>query len=220
MNGDILKSITNLDLGFLKAFRRQALGLAVLAAFGLFFHRFIYLAGAEEVASLKRRSNAIASEKVRVAAEVAAVEGLKKKVSDAERRLGKVQSRLRSLRERLPSERQISAILSDISRGGPAAAGRAALIASIKPLAPEVKGELTRLPFQVNMETGFMRFGNYIERIERLPRIIIVDNFMLDAADGAETGRLAAQLHLSTYILGGPRALSPPPAPPGRAGAR
>jgi len=220
MNGDLLKSITAADLGVLKAFRSQALGFAVLVAFGLFFHRFIYMAGAEEMAALKRRSAAIASEKVRVAAEVAAVEGLRKKVAEAERRLARVQSRLRSLRERLPSERQISAILSDISRGGPPAAGRAALIASIKPLAPEVKGELTRLPFQVNMETGFMRFGNYIERIERLPRIIIVDNFMLDAADRADSGRLTAQIHLSTYILDGLRGPSPAPATPAKAGAR
>lgn len=222
MNGDFLKSITSItsfDFEVIKGFRRQALGLAVLVAFGLFFHKFIYLAGAEKIAALEARSASLVSERERIAAEVAAVEGLRIKVSEAESQLKGIRTRLRSLRERLPSERQISAILSDISREGRKRAGRAEQIASIKPLAPEVRGELTRLPFQINMETGFMRFGDYMERIERLPRIIIVDNFMLEAADNGAAGRLAAQMHLSTYILGGTRpqaaAATKAVAPPG-----
>lgn len=200
MNGDVLRSIAAADVAStLNAFRREILAALVLAAFGLFFYRFVYTAGAEELAAAKNRSAAIAAETERIAAEVAAVEGLRRQVLEAESRLAVLEGRLESLRERLPTEKNISEILSEFSSG----TNGGSAIVSVKPLDPEVKGELTRLPFHLKMETTFLGFGEYLEGIEKMARIMVVDNFMIEAGEGAGPGRLSSQIFLSAYILGG-----------------
>src|SRR3990172_7026816 len=90
----------------------------------------------------------------------------------------------------------ISRLLSDLSDSG----GDVKIV-SIKPLAPEDKGELARLPFQINMESRFVSLGAYIERIENLPRLMVIDNITIEPKE--EGSRvLNSNLFLSAYVLG------------------
>jgi len=108
-----------------------------------------------------------------------------------------LEARINSMRERLPSNKREAGILADLTRLG----GEHGLhITMIRPLPVEEKGELLRIPFQVNAEGGFFELGGYINSLEGLTRVVVVDNFMLEGTDG--TDKLAAQFFISAYALG------------------
>ena len=195
MNGDALRRLKDVDLSFLKSFKREALAVGVLIILSLLFYRFGYKRNIDEMHALISGSEALRSEIQMAEAQSRASEGLSKAVSDAAVNLKTVEGSLKSLKERLPSDKQVSRILSEFSESD---FPRGIRIVSIKPLEPEAKGELSRLPFQIKMEAKFQSFGDYMERIERLPRLMVVDNFMIEGGDAAD---LTAEVYLSAYIL-------------------
>jgi Tfp pilus assembly protein PilO len=182
----------------IKGFRREILGAMILVAFSFFFHRFIYLKGVDTLRNTDTSITSTLKEITRVRAETEAIEGLKKSVAEATDKLLRVEAGLRRLEETLPSEKHVSEILARISGG---VAESDIRILSIKPLPAEEREGLTRLPFQINMETHYIPFGEYLVRIENLPRLMIVDNFMIEIGEGKPT-RLNARLFLSAYVLG------------------
>ncbi len=119
-------------------------------------------------------------------------------MAEATDKLSRVEARLRRLDERLPSKKHVSDILARISGGDMESDMR---ILSIKPLPAEERGGLTRLPFKINMETQYKTFGEYIVRIEKQERQMIVENLMIEIGEGKPT-RLNARLFLSAYVLG------------------
>lgn len=188
-----------MDLSAVAGFRRELLAALVLVAFGFFFFKFIY---AGQKASIRSAEAGITEERAeiqRMEAETRAVETLKKSYADASRKLVRVERRLRSVKERLPGDRQISDILDDISRGDYISGVR---IASVKPLPPEDRGEIIRLPFHLIVEGRYVPFGNYIEKVENLQRVMAVDNFKIEAS-GANSANLTTQLYLSAYVFSG-----------------
>ncbi|MBI4948542.1 MAG: type 4a pilus biogenesis protein PilO [Deltaproteobacteria bacterium] len=195
MNGDALRRLKDVDFSFLKSFKREALAVGVLVILSLLFYRFGYKRNIDEMHALRSGSEALRSEIQMAEAQSRASEGLSKAVSDATVNLKTVEGRLKSLKERLPSDKQVSRILSEFSESD---FPRGIRIVSIKPLEPEAKGELSRLPFHIKMEAKFQSFGDYLERIERLPRLMVVDNFMIEGGDAAD---LTAEVYLSAYIL-------------------
>jgi Tfp pilus assembly protein PilO len=66
----------------------------------------------------------------------------------------------------------------------------------------ESKDEYFRLPFQVAMQARFKPFGEYLESIEDMPRIVTLENFRIDAKAESKP-LLSIQLFMSTYVLGG-----------------
>lgn len=195
---DLLKSLPRFDVETVKGLRREILGAMILVAFSFFFHRFIYQKGVFALRQTDTSITSTLSEITRVRAETEAIEGLKKSVAEATDKLLRVEAGLRRLEERLPSEKHVSEILSRISGVDKGADVR---ILSIKPLPAEERAGLTRLPFQINMETHYIPFGEYLARIENLERLMIVDNFMIEMGEG-KPARLNARLFLSAYVLG------------------
>ncbi len=195
MNGDALRYLKDIDLSFLKSFKREAVALCVLVILSLLFYRFGYKRNLNDMEAARLNIATLKTELQMATAQSEASEGLSKAVTEATINLRTVEGRLKSLKERLPSDKQVSRILSEFSEND---LKRGIRIVSIKPLEPESKGELSRLPFQIKMEAGFQSFGDYLERIERLPRLMVVDNFMIE---GGETAGLNAEVYLSAYIL-------------------
>lgn len=225
MDGDVLKSLSRMDLSALRSFRTQILAAMVLVAFALFFHRFIYQPASAEMAGLETRAAALEAEKQRISAEVAAVDRLERSLGEATVRLEALRTRLDEFRRRLPTERQVSEILAQVSSpGGEDGVGRKVEIVSVKPLEPGVEGVLTRLPFEIRLETSFRGFGDYLARIEDLERLMVVDNFMIESStaddDGGYRG-VSSRMYLSTFILGsggGAARARPEGAPPEEGG--
>lgn len=196
MNGDILKKLQAIDLSWAGRLRKEFVGIAVLIAFSFFFYRFVYISNVKEASLADARIGSLNAEIVRLKNETQAAENLGRAVEEASVNLTLLNERLKNLKQRLPSDKHVSRLLAEFSDSN---ARKGLRILSIKPLQPEDKGELARLPFQISMETRFISFGDYLERIEKLPRLMIVDNFLIEQKEG--TLELTTQLYLSAYIL-------------------
>ncbi|MBI5561499.1 MAG: type 4a pilus biogenesis protein PilO [Deltaproteobacteria bacterium] len=185
------------NAALIKALKTElaAAGLIIMAS--AVFFKFVYLHGRKTLQEADAGIMTIKAEMDRVGAGIKAGEDLKKSVVEADARVRLLDARLKNLRERLPSDKRMARILAEVTAGG---AGKNLRVAAVKPLPPEDRGELIRLPFQLSVETGFFAFGDYIEMIEGMPRIIVVDNFMIERT--GETGSaLTAQIYFSAYAL-------------------
>ncbi|MBI5469385.1 MAG: type 4a pilus biogenesis protein PilO [Deltaproteobacteria bacterium] len=196
MNGDVLKALHDLDLSRLKVFKGELIALLGLFVFSVVFYRFGYMRNAREISALDGRIEGARAELGKTEAEARASANLEKTAAEASVSLKLLEDRLKNLKERLPSDKQVSRLLAEFS-GTPGAGIR---IVSIKPLAPEDRGELSRLPFQITMEARFIPFGDYLERVEKMPRLMIVDNFMVEPKDDS-SAVLRAQVYLSAYMM-------------------
>lgn len=195
MNSDVLTELRSIDFKALGRWRKEALGLLVLAAFTLFFYKFMYLSNARELSSIDVEINSARMEIARINNEVRSAESLKKEAERAAQELKSLESTLSALRERLPAERQVSRILAELTEKE-----KGVRIAAVKPLAPEEKGELVRLPFNLTIEGRYAAIGDYLETLERQPRLMVVDNFILEQKkEGSAV--LTSQIYLSAYVL-------------------
>lgn len=196
MSGELKKMLSSIDAGLLSRYGAEVIGALALIVFSFFFYRFGYLHNSRELAGLDEGIVNARNEITRIRQEAASSEGLDRAVGEASENLKVLERRLKGLKEKLPSDKLVSRLLAEFSENGTAGLK----VVSIKPLPPEDKGELSRLPFQITMESGFMPFGNYLERIENLPRLMVVDNFMIEPReDGSPT--LVSNIYLSAYIL-------------------
>lgn len=192
---DKLAKLFRLNVHSLMRFRFEIIGAIAMAAFTSVFY-LTWRAGNAESMRLDGLLRAGSAQISSIEAEVSTSEGLERAVSDAGRDLGLLEDRLKAINERLPSDRHISRLLSDLSENG-----SGVRILSIKPLPPEDKGEFARLPFQINIESRFASFGSYIERIENLPRLIVIDNVTIEPEkEGSQM--LSTNVFLSAYVLG------------------
>lgn len=197
MNGDFLKQLAAVDLAWVIRLKKELIGLTLLIAISFFFYAYAYqwTVGASNAAS--RQIQSARMEMKRIQGEIDAAEELKKTVAEASVNLKQIEARLHEMKERLPSDKHISRILAEVSENG---FKRNVHIVSIKPVAFEDKGELLRLPFQITMEADFKSFGDYLERIENLQRVMMVDNFKIEKKEGAAT-IVAGEVYLSAYVL-------------------
>jgi Tfp pilus assembly protein PilO len=194
MTGKLGKLI-HIDAKALGRFRFELAAAGALALLTLVFY-FAWQANKNEISRLDNAVKAASAESARIEAEASTAEGLDRAVSDASVSLALLEERLKAISERLPSDRHISRLLADLSESG-----QDAKIISIKPLPPEDKGELARLPFQISIESRFSSFGAYMERIENLPRLMVIDNVSIEPREEGSTV-LNSNIFLSAYVLG------------------
>lgn len=199
MNGrELFDKLRAADLQPLTHLKREAVFLALFLIATVVFYRFVYMRGVRELGSMESRMKATRIEMDRIKNEIQAAEDLRKSVAEAAKSLKAADEKLKYLQERLPAGKSIAAILREIAGGDERTGLR---IVAIKPLPTEEKGALIRLPFQITMQSRFTGFGEYLERIEGLERVIIVDNFMIEAKDDSAPA-VTSQVYLSAYIMG------------------
>ncbi len=197
MNGDFLKQLAAVDLAWITRLKKELIGLSLLIAISFFIYSYAYKWTVNASNTTSRQILNARMEVKRVQGEIDAAEELKKTVAEASVNLKQIEARLYEMKERLPSDKHISRILAEVSGNG---FKRNVHIVSIKPVALEDKGELLRLPFQITMEADFRSFGDYLERIENLQRVMMVDNFKIEKKEGAAT-IVAGEVYLSAYVL-------------------
>lgn len=193
----ILKYFSSFDLSSIKTLGKEIIGVLLAVVFAFSFYRFVYLRNSNEIKALDAQARSVRTDMERINSELQGSERLAAEIEKASSDLDKLEGRLKGLKERLPTERNISGLLSEISEGE---IKKGIRIISIKPLPPADKGELVRLPFQITMEAGFIQFGDYLERVENMPRLMVVDNFIIEQKDG-RSSTVNAQVYLSAYIL-------------------
>jgi type IV pilus assembly protein PilO len=190
-----LEKLFHFDVQSLKRNRFELTGALVLVLLTTVFY-LAWRAGKAESTRLDGLLKAGGAEINAIAAEASTAEGLQRAINDAGMDLTLLEDRLKTINERLPSDRHISRLLADLSENG-----SGVRITSIKPLPPEDKGELARLPFQINIESGFVPLGFYIEKIEKLPRLMVIDNVTIEPKEEGSR-MLNANIFLSAYVLG------------------
>lgn len=197
MIGRLKALLKAIDPRGLAAYRPEALGVLAFIAVSVFFYKFVFLHNRAEIADLDAEIEASRAETFRINAEIKSSQGLEGAVQEAVKGLAAMEGKLKGLNQRLPSDRHISMLLAEFTTG----AQDGLRIVSIKPLQPEDKGELARLPFQITLETRFVPLGNYIERIENLPRLMVVDNVSIEPKEEGSS-ILNANITLSAYVMG------------------
>lgn len=194
MTGKLAK-LLQLKANAREKFRFEIVGALILIVFTIAFY-LGWRSGKSEITRLDGLIKAANAQVTQIEAEASTMEGLNHAVNDASKNLALLEGRLKAINERLPSDRHISRLLSDLSENG-----NDVKIVSIKPLQPEDKRELARLPFQISMESRFIPFGAYVERIENLPRLMVIDNITMEPKEEG-SAVLNSNLFLSAYVLG------------------
>jgi Tfp pilus assembly protein PilO len=197
MNEGVMKIFYSIDLEALKGFRREILGALILVSFTFLFYESIYSKNGREIELMGERANGLRAEIEGIKAEINASDALKKRLGEATLNMGLLEASLEDMTGRLPSERHLSELLSELTRYESTGGSK---FLSVKPLPLEDKGEFTRVPFHLTMESRFIPFGDYLEQLENLQRVMVVDNFRIDTKGGGSL-LLKAQLYLSTFIL-------------------
>lgn len=195
---ELLDKIRAVDLQPVAHLKREGAFLALLFVLTAVFYRFVYVRGVRELGAMDSQMKSTRIEIDGIKSEIQAAEGLRKSVAEAAKSLKVADEKLKYLQERLPTGKSIAAILREISGGEEKTGLR---IVTIKPLLAEEKGALIRLPFQITLQSRFIGFGEYLERIEGLERVMVVDNFMIEAKDDSAPA-VTSQVYLSAYIMG------------------
>jgi len=119
-----------------------------------------------------------------------------------------LQARVNTLKERLPTERELPPLYRAVSD----AASQARLGVSLfQPREAQVKDYYAEIPIVINAEGSYHRFGEFFERVARLSRVVTVTEMKL--ATGKRPGNsVRAELILATFQyrpVGSPK----PPTP-------
>jgi type IV pilus assembly protein PilO len=143
------------------------------------------------------------------------------------REIAVLEKTLLALTERLPNERETPPLYRSVSD----AAYNAGLAVSLfQPREANVKDYYAEIPIVFTAEGSYHQFGEFFERVARLPRVVNVGTLKIsgtsagarDAKDpkaaAAATGPVKAELVLATYMY---RPVGSPPAPkPGAPAAK
>ncbi len=180
-------------------YRELVIILTTVATVTFLFYQYAYLKSVADIKRLDSQIQDTTADINRVSAEMKETQKIAQRLKDAMERLKDMEDRFTVTQSKLPSDKQLSSILKglvddDVKKG--------VKFISLRPLPLEPKGEYFRLPFQTSLQAKFQSFGEYLEMIEEMPRIVTVENFRIEAKEES-LSLLSIQLFMSTYVLGG-----------------
>ncbi|MBI3398086.1 MAG: type 4a pilus biogenesis protein PilO [Deltaproteobacteria bacterium] len=191
--------MSRFEISKIAKYREAILIVMVMAAVAFFFYNYISSKDLTEAKRLDVQIHETMVEINKISAEMQETQRVAERLREAMEKLKEMEERFVITQNKLPSDKQLSSILKDLVGED---AKRDIKIASLRPMPLESKNEYFRLPFQMNMQARFKSFGEYLARIEDMPRIVTVENFRIDAKEESHP-LLAIQLFMSTYVLGG-----------------
>lgn len=205
---DIKDIISRLDVPAVREYRESAIGLLLVVAATFFFYQYVYSKNVVELKRIDSNSQEMAADVNRVSTEIKETQRTAERLKDAMERLKDMEERFTVTQSKLPSDKQLSSILKGLIGDD---RKRGIKFTSLRPLPLEPKGEYLKLPFQVAMQARFHSFGEYLERIEKMPRIVTVENFIIETKEESQPAtesaggkpNLSIQLFMNTYVLGG-----------------
>src|SRR5262245_62008389 len=134
-----------------------------------------------------------------------------------------LRKRLEAAKERLPSERELPILYRQIND---LAAQSGVAVARWKVEKTEDRSVYNEIPIRFFVEAPYHRLGTFFERLGRMPRVVTLEDFKLNAND-KPTGSVRAELMLATYVFreepsgpaaapAAPKPATPPAAPGGK----
>ena len=118
------------------------------------------------------------------------------------------QAELESLRAAVPEQDDLAGIILSIDEASQASGVTFETFGASEPAVPDAFG-LSPVQIQVSGNGGYFQVLDFVNRLNRIHRIVVIDNITL-AAGGDETDlgppRLTWNLAMSTFVTGGPTA--------------
>ena len=112
------------------------------------------------------------------------------------REAAELESRLHTLKDRLPSEREMPGLYRTLSD----AAASAGLGVSLFQPRPAVTQEVyTEIPITLNGEAGYHQVGEFLEKVAKLPRVVTVNEIKMTSGNRPRNP-VKAELVLATYM--------------------
>ncbi len=117
------------------------------------------------------------------------------------------QSELESLRAAVPEQDDLAGIILSIDEAAKASGVTFVSFAASEPAVPDEFG-LAPVQIQVSGDGGYFQVLDFVNRLNRIHRIVVVDSINLVAAGGEDLGppRLSWTMAMSTFVTGGPTA--------------
>ncbi|MBI4561468.1 MAG: type 4a pilus biogenesis protein PilO [Candidatus Rokubacteria bacterium] len=152
-----------------------------------------------EVEQLRGEKTALEGKVIQARAESRNLAGFEAKAKTLE-------ARLSAAREQLPAEKEMPKLYRQVSE---LATKEGLAVSLFQPRPPQLKDYHAEVPIQIIAEGGYHQLGEFFEKLARLPRIVTLSDFRLQAIN-RPTGSMQADLNLITYLL---RPEGEPPAP-------
>ncbi|MBI4746377.1 MAG: type 4a pilus biogenesis protein PilO [Deltaproteobacteria bacterium] len=116
-----------------------------------------------------------------------------KRLMDVEKAYQEMESRLLFSKEQIPSEKEVSSILKELSSPNP---GLTLVNIQTSPL--EDKGEYSRLPLVLQLQGGFQSLGTYLVSLENSRRLIGIENINLVKEEQAG---VSIRMELNLFLM-------------------
>ncbi len=191
-----LEIIRGIDFARINEYRKELIGLLIVISLSFFFYEYIHTVNINNIEVYRTKEQGIKTEIGRARTEIRSIPKLVKSLQRLENNLKKIEERFMLLQGRLPSKKEISGVLKELTKVN----RRDIHFKTLKPLPLEDEGEYLKIPFQIAMDARFKPFGDYIHQLEGMSRIFTIDNIRLDSTE--ETApTLSVQLYVSAYML-------------------
>jgi type IV pilus assembly protein PilO len=160
-------------------------GLAIIGAAAY----FLLLSPLDaRVQQLRAQNAALGDEVVRSRAIVADIARFRREAQELE-------TKIAALKERLPTEREMPVLYRSLTDAGSQSGLGVALF---QPRAAQIKDYYAEIPITLNAEGTYHQFGEFLERVARLPRVVTVSEMKFIGTN--RPGRtVRADLTLATY---------------------
>ncbi|MBI5286665.1 MAG: type 4a pilus biogenesis protein PilO [Deltaproteobacteria bacterium] len=188
---------SNISLEGLLDYRKEFLAIFTTMALTFSYYQFIHSAGEKELKRLDSQTRELKSDIEKISLEVSQSQKTAERLEEVMENFRRLEERFLVTQGKLPSDTQISTVLKGLTSDE---LKRSVKFVSIKPLPIEDKKEYFKLPFQISLQARFQAFGDYLERLEEMPRMVSVENFRIEANEEIQP-ELAIQLYASTYVL-------------------
>ena len=173
---------------------KEGIVLALLfAMITLVFNVWFYSPSKKEIKGLKEDIEKLNSNIADYKAFASSAENESKRLKDVVKAYEDMESRLLFSKEQIPSEKEVSNVLMELSSPRP---GMTLVSIQTSPL--EDKGGYSRLPLVLQLRGGFQSLGTYLVSLENSRRLIGVENINLVKDDKAG---LSIRLELSAYLM-------------------
>lgn len=127
------------------------------------------------------------------------------------REVAELEARLSTLKDRLPSEREMPGLYRTLTDAA-AAAGLG--VSLFQPRATAAHDVYTEIPIALNGEAGYHQLGEFLEKVAKLPRVVTVNEIKMTTGTRPRNP-VKAELVLATYMYR-PVGSPPPPKPAGK----
>lgn len=159
----------------------------------LVFNIWFYSPSKKEIKGLKVDIEKLNSNIADYQAFASSAENESKRLKEVVKAYEDMESRLLFSKEQIPSEKEVSNILMELSSPRP---GLTLVNIQTSPL--EDKGGYSRLPLVLQLRGGFQSLGTYLASLENSRRLIGVENINLVKDDNAG---LSIRMELSAYLM-------------------